>query len=132
MFESIDTLSSSFLNVEIDSNGLILKYETNIEELEFNGENLIGKNWFEKFISVSEREKIKKIYDVIFASNIENNFVLSYDVLSFHHKHLYMCFDHLIKGKDEQHSLLLIGHEYYLKMDRVDPYLLCVDMIEKV
>ena len=130
MFDLIEPLPEAYLNVELDSNGVILHFDTNIDCFKTNNENLIGINWFNKFISPIDRDKVTQIYNAIFASNIESDLVFSYDIFIFEGKHLYMSFAHRIKLNSEAPVLSLMGHEYHLNKDFIDPYLHCSNVIE--
>jgi hypothetical protein len=51
MLDLLNPMPDPYLNVEVDSNGVILHFDTDIDCLKTNSENLIGINWFDKFIS---------------------------------------------------------------------------------
>ena len=51
-----------WLNVVLNQNGIILSYESAIEELEYAQDEVIGKNWFDIFIEPTDKNKIFKLF----------------------------------------------------------------------
>lgn len=52
-------------------------------------------------------------------------------ILHFEGKHLYMSFEHRIKLNGEARVLSLMGHEYHINKDFIDPYLHCSRVIKR-
>ncbi len=52
--------------VELDENGTILNLNSTLQDCPINTQDFIGKNWFDTFIEVSDREKVLVVFRGLF------------------------------------------------------------------
>lgn len=60
---------NGYLNVILNQNGIILSFESTIEELEYAQDEVLGKNWFDIFIEPTDRNEMFQLFIECFYSD---------------------------------------------------------------
>ncbi|MDD2368075.1 MAG: hypothetical protein PHQ90_02155 [Sulfuricurvum sp.] len=102
-----------YLNVILNSDGIILEVEANMLDIELNHDSLRGKNWYESFVEMSDREDYIRCFQNLFEGQPAKKYHFSSDIKDFNGKHYYMDFTSEVMIKDEEKVFILKGIPHY-------------------
>lgn len=94
------------LEVLLDENGDIIEFSCNLPDVEIDSIDVIGLNWFETFISPSDKDKILEVFKDIIKNNQEKWKTYKNDVKFGNYGH---------KLIDFENEVIIIDGKKYLK-----------------
>jgi len=114
MLNKYCSYSKQYINVLLNTKGIIFEIETNIETILFNKNDIIGKDWFDTFVDIPDRIKTIEFFQNIIETKSKKSKVFSYDIKSHHGNHEYIDFQYEIYEKNGETYVLLFGKTHYL------------------
>lgn len=105
-----------FLKVILDQNATILDFECNLldEQNPPLKDDVIGQNWFDKFISPSDLDNVKRVFSDVFNNESKTNWKTNRNDVKINEKHYLINFDNSIEVINGQKVVISIGEDYYL------------------
>ena len=106
------------LNVVLNQNGIILSFESTIEELEYAQDEVLGKNWFDIFIEPTNRNMMFQLFiESFYGDNfLDKNIQLyTHDVVTKNAHHKLIDFENeMVLSHTGEKFIFVKGIEHHL------------------
>ena len=101
-----------YLMVILDEKGDIVDFASTLSEVEYTPKELIGRNWFDIFISPSDREKIQNVFQSIIQGDDRVFKTYKNDILCKNGRHRLIDFYNKLVTKDGKKYTFSVGIEH--------------------
>lgn len=103
-------ITNYFIKVLLDEKANIVELESTLRDLDFDTEAYIGKNWFDTFISTSDKEKVLEVFNGLFTN--EKKWKSFENDLKFGRKHRLIDFENEMIVLDGKKFIRAYGIEH--------------------
>lgn len=121
MLDQEDLYYKHYINVVLSLDGFILEIEANMLDTELMHDTLRGKDWYESFVEMSDREDYIRCFKNLFDGQPTQKYHFSSDIKDFNGKHFYMDFTGEMMIKDGKKVFILKGVPHYENHNRMTP-----------
>ena len=105
--------SKDYIKVKMDINGIILDFESTFEDMPHKKEEVLGKNWFDIFISESDKQKVLEVFRTIIKDGTKEFKTYNNDIKCPNGSHIYMDFTNTVFIQNTQKVVESLGIEHY-------------------
>ncbi len=103
----------NLLYVILDENGNIVDFYCNFDNLTYNKEEVIGKNWFDTFIDPVDKEKIWSVFTQILQGHDKEYETYKNDIVCKDGSHRLIDFYNRLVTKDGKKYTFSVGMEHF-------------------
>lgn len=113
MLQRFHLSNKSSITVVLNSKAIIIDIKSDIIELKFEKEEVIGKNWFDIFIEPSDRDKVMEVFNALINGETKKWHTHSNDIKSQDGKHLFLDFENETYTENGETYILSKGVLHY-------------------
>lgn len=108
------------MNVILDEEGTIVDFHCDLIDVEYTESELLGKNWFEIFIDVADKEKAKTIFLRLLLAQEGEWATCENDISCKNSDHKFMIFHNQLLYIDGKKYIKCVGIEYHDAFYKLD------------
>ena len=103
----------NYIKVKLDTQGNILEFDSTFENLVYDENDIVGKNWFDLFIDESDKQKLKDVFKTIIEGDETKWKFYNNDIKCLDGTHKYMDFTNTLHVENGKKIIESIGVEHF-------------------
>ena len=111
----VRVVEEKYLKALLDENATIVEFECNIlDKGGYSSEDVIGKNWFDIFININDKQKTQNYFRRIISSEDKKIAKFTNDIICKDGTHRFLDFDNTIFTRDGKKFISFVARERFL------------------